>query len=101
MLLDYRYVVYNASSGAKNTLPDLQAQVRLFHDGELVTSQEEPPADTGRLQIDPKRLSAKGSLRLNGELIPGQYVLQIVVTDRRAKEKYATASQWIDFEIVK
>lgn len=101
MLLDYRYVVYNASSGAKNTLPDLQAQVRLFHDGELVTSQDEPPADTGRLQMDPKRLSAKGSLRLNGELIPGQYVLQIVVTDRRAKEKYATASQWIDFEIVK
>ncbi len=101
MLLDYRYVVYNALPGPKSNLPDLTAQVRLFHEGELVASQEEPTIDTSRLQIDPKRLSSKGSLRLSGELIPGQYVLQIIVTDPRAKEKYATASQWIDFEVVK
>ena len=100
-LMDYGYVVYNALPGPKNTLPDLRAQVRLFHEGELVTSQEEPAIDMGRLQVDPKRLSSRGSLRLSDQLTPGQYVLQIIVTDPRAKAGVATASQWIDFEIVK
>ena len=101
MLLDYRYVAYNALPGPKSNLPDLTAQVRLFHEGELVVSQAEPAIDASRLQFDLKRLSAKGSLRLSSELMPGQYVLQVIVTDPRAKEKYATASQWIDFEVVK
>jgi len=101
-LLDYGYVVYNVRPGPKNTLPDLRAEVRLFHEGDLVTSQEESPIDTRRLQLDPKRLTSKGSLRLGDQLVPGQYVLQIVVTDPKAREnKYAIASQWIDFEVVK
>src|SRR6266516_2619708 len=101
MLLDYRYLIYNALPDHNNDLPDLRAQVRLFRDGELLSSQEEPAIDTSRLQLDLKRLISKGSLRLGSELNPGQYVLQIVITDSRAKEKYATASQWIDFEVVK
>ena len=32
---------------------------------------------------------------------PGEYVLQIVVTDLLAKDKYRVATQWMDFEIVK
>ena len=100
-LMDYGYVIYNALPGPKGTLPDLRAEVRLFHEGELVVSQEDQALDTGRLQLDLKRLSSKGRLRLSDQLVPGQYVLQIVLTDPRAKAKYATASQWIDFEIVK
>jgi VWFA-related protein len=101
MLLDYRYVIYNALPGPKNSLPELTAQVRLFRGGELVTSSDQPARDTSRLQFDPKRLSAKGSLRLGDDLMPGNYVLQILVTDPRAKGQASTASQWIDFEIVK
>jgi hypothetical protein len=100
-LMDYAYVIYNAQPGPGNALPDLRAEVRLFHEGELVASQEEQALDTGRLQFDLKRLSAKGRLRLSDQLIPGQYVLQIVMKDPRAREPSATASQWIDFEIVK
>jgi len=33
-------------------------------------------------------------------IAPGEYVLQVIVTDRLAKEKYRSATQWIDFEIV-
>jgi hypothetical protein len=51
--------------------------------------------------LDPKRLSAKGALRLGDDLAPGQYVLQIIVTDPHPKARGATASQWIDFELVK
>ena len=32
--------------------------------------------------------------------MPGEYVLQVVVTDKLAKEKHRTASQWIDFEVI-
>ena len=101
MLLEYRYLIYNARPGAKGNLPELISQVRLFRDGQLLTSYAEPAIDSSRLQLDPKRLSAKGALRLRDEFIPGQYVLQIAVTDPHPKARSATASQWIDFEIVK
>jgi hypothetical protein len=101
MLLEYRYLIYNARPGAKGALPELVAQVRLFRDGQLLTTQEEPAIDSSRLQLDPKRLSGKGALRLGDELVPGQYVLQIVITDPHVKARSATASQWIDFEVVK
>ncbi|HEY0172406.1 MAG TPA: hypothetical protein VGB98_15395, partial [Pyrinomonadaceae bacterium] len=45
-------------------------------------------------------IDAGGRLRLGGELGPGEYVMQLVVTDLLAKEKYRVATQWIDFEIV-
>jgi len=101
MLLEYRYFIYNARPSNKQVLPDLVAQVRLFRDGQLLTSHEEPAIDLDKLQLDPKRLSGRGALRLGDELVPGQYVLQIVITDPHVKARSATASQWIDFEVVK
>jgi hypothetical protein len=32
---------------------------------------------------------------------PGEYAMQIVVTDKLAKEKFRTVAQSIDFEVVK
>jgi VWFA-related protein len=101
MLLEYRYLIYNARPGPRGAMPELVAQVRLFRDGQLLLSHEEPAIDTDRLQLDPKRLSGKGAFRLGDELQPGQYVLQIVITDPQIKARSATATQWIDFEIVK
>jgi hypothetical protein len=51
-------------------------------------------------QPDLKRLMVGGNLQLGAGTAPGQYVLQVAVTDNLAKEKYRAASQWIDFEIV-
>jgi hypothetical protein len=101
MLLEYRYLIYNARPAANDTLPELIAQMRLFRDGQLIMSQEDPAIDSSKLQLDPKRLSAKGALRLVDDLPLGQYVLQIIVTDPHPKARGATASQWIDFELVK
>jgi hypothetical protein len=33
-------------------------------------------------------------------LPPGEYVLQVIVTDALTSEKQATATQWIDFRLV-
>ena len=45
--------------------------------------------------------SAQGELLLKRDLEPGQYVLQIVITNDLPRGTDVTASQTIDFEIVK
>src|SRR6185295_13350409 len=37
----------------------------------------------------------------NAQPEPGEYVLQVIVTDKLAKEKYRVAAQWMDFELMK
>ena len=100
MLLDFGYVIYNAQLDRTTLRPQLTTQVRLFRDGQQVFTGKELPFNADR-QTDLKRLVAGGRLRLGTNLQPGEYVLQVIVRDALAKEKYRTASQWIDFEIVK
>jgi VWFA-related protein len=98
--LQYSVIVYNARLDKAAAKPQLQTQVRFFRDGALVFSgREQPLSETS--QPDPKRIAILGAVRLGGELIPGEYVLQITVTDPLADEKHRVATQWIDFEIVK
>ena len=66
-----------------------------------VPEQAAAPGERADYLDDLKRLQAGGRLVLGTALQPGEYVLQVVVTDALAKEKYRTATQWIDFEIVK
>jgi hypothetical protein len=100
MVLSYAYAIYNAKLDKAAGRPQLQVQMRLFRDGkEVFTGQVRPVDVTG--QPDLKRLTAGSALQLGRDLIPGEYVLQIIVTDLLASEKYRTATQWIDFEIVK
>jgi VWFA-related protein len=98
MLLDFGYVIYNAQLDRVTNRPQLVTQVRLFRDGQQVFAGKELPFNAAG-QTDLKRLIATGRLQLGTNLQTGEYVLQVVVTDTLAKEKYRTASQWIDFEI--
>jgi VWFA-related protein len=100
MILDFGYVIYNAQLDRAGGRPQLTTQVRLFRDGQQVFAGKDLPFSADK-QTDLKRLVAGGRLRLGTNLPPGEYVLQVIVTDALAKEKYRTASQWIDFEIVK
>lgn len=100
MLMEYGFVIYNARIDKATNRPQLITQIRLFRDGKLVFTGKENPFDfTG--QADLKRLVAGAAIQLGTELAPGEYVLQIIVSDTRASEKHRTATQWIDFEIVK
>lgn len=98
MTLDYSYNIYNARR--EGSLPRIQTQTRML--------REAQPVFTGKLlafdassQKDLRRLSAAGRLRLGPELVPGNYILQITVTDLLAPPERRVAVQWIDFEIVK
>ncbi|MGB7923089.1 MAG: VWA domain-containing protein [Pyrinomonadaceae bacterium] len=99
MILDYGYVIYNAQLDRATGRPNLLTQVRLFREGQQVFAGKELPFNPDK-QSDLKRLVASGRLQLGTQLPPGEYVLQVIVTDPLAKEKYRTTSQWIDFEIL-
>ncbi len=98
--VDFRYHIYNAKADRTTGRPRLQTQTRLFRDGQSVFSSPPQPFDPGP-QTTPARLGAGRRLQLGTQLPPGEYVLQIVVTDELVKGKRRTATQWIDFEIVK
>jgi VWFA-related protein len=93
--IDFGYVIYNA-----NPKSELAAQARLYHDGKLILDPY--PLTIGRPSTnDSRRVTSRGKLQLGSNLVPGDYVFQIIVTDLADKQKPRVASQWIDFEIVK
>ncbi len=100
LVLRYAYTVYNAQADKATGRPSVQTQVRLFREGQEIFTGRTQPLDASG-QVDPKRLTVGGAIQLGTNLPPGEYVLQVVVTDPLAKEKYRTATQWVDFEIVK
>ena len=99
MSLYYNFAIYNAQGDAARA-PQLQMQARLFRDGQLIYTGKPLPVDTEG-QKDARHLLAGARMKLGAKAAPGQYVLQVVVTDALARDnKHATAAQWLDFEIV-
>ena len=96
-LLSYRYEIMNARIGAGQR-PDLDVQTRMFHDGAQVPTDNTPlPAAGGA--SDPQHLSAGGRVSLDRDMTPGEYVLQVIVTDKLARSKFRTVTQSMDFDI--
>jgi VWFA-related protein len=95
----YGIAIYNAKLDKTTGKPNLTIQARLFRNGELVFSGNAVQFEL-RDQADPKRLAGGGAIQLGTSLTPGEYVLQVVVSDLLAKEKHRVATQWMDFEIV-
>ena len=96
--IQYSYHIFNAQAESGKA-PVLESQTRVFHDGKPFYAAAFTALDMVGKMGDPKRLDSGGSMKLSEKFPPGDYVLQIVVTDKLAKEKYRTASQWMDFEV--
>ncbi|HYJ47956.1 MAG TPA: hypothetical protein VEV81_15205, partial [Pyrinomonadaceae bacterium] len=99
MALQFAYLIYNAKTDEKTRQPRLLTQVRLFREGKLVFTGEVYPYKVGA-QKDTRRLPMIGTLQLGPDARPGDYQLQIIVTDQLAQEKQRTVSNWTDLEIV-
>src|SRR5688500_9153865 len=99
MFLDYSYVVFNSRVDKSNPEPQLKERLQLFHDGKPVFDQENLVNVVGR--GDSSRVLAVARMRLGSQFPPGEYALQVTVTDSRAPQDRQTATQWLDFEIVK
>jgi VWFA-related protein len=100
MQLKYGFAIYNATVDRATGQPRLEAQVKLIRDGKEYYTGKAAPIKTDR-QTDWRQIIAGGTLDLGTRIEPGEYVLQVIITDRLAKEKYSIATQWIDFEVVK
>jgi hypothetical protein len=93
----YYYEILNAGTGAGQH-PELEVQTRLFRDGEQVLT-DKISMDDAKGAPDPQRLNASGRLSLAGNMPTGEYVLQVIVTDKLAKSKFHVVTQSVDFEI--
>lgn len=99
MDLDYGFLIYNAQREPKTNQLQLESQVRVLKDGKQIFAGKTMLLKPGELP-DLRHIPASGSLHLGTDLAVGEYVLQVTVTDKLAKEKYRSAIQWMDFEIV-
>jgi VWFA-related protein len=93
----YAFQVLNAKTEGTQEA-QLTSQVRLFRDGEKF--YEGKVLDLKLGQIGPAaRHYTGGQLSLGGKLAPGEYVMQVLVTDKLSKDKNPSTSQAIDFEV--
>jgi hypothetical protein len=98
--LYFAYNLYNAANES-GQLRNLVMNAMLFRDGKNVYSGPEIPITAS----DPKdlnRVFANSRIKLTPNLEPGNYYLQVVITDKDApRNKAVPVVQWIDFEIEK
>lgn len=92
--LDYACMVLNAGKLKKGM--QLNSQVKLFREGQEVFAGEVFPVDLNN-QADPARLVVARRLQLGTILEPGDYMLQLSVTDAAGNR---AATRWIDFKLV-
>lgn len=98
--LDYGFLIYNARLDSKTRKPQLESQLILLKEGKQVFVGKPLPLVFGE-EPDWTHIPSSGRLRLGDDLSPGEYLLQIIITDKLAREKDRWATQWMDFEIVK
>jgi hypothetical protein len=96
-VLRYGLEIYDAKLDTAKQ-PKLQTRIRVFRDGKLILDGKETPVELHG-QTDLQRIKAAGAIAIGEKLLPGDYILQIIVTDLlRPKEQ--PASQVVQFEVV-
>ena len=98
-IFTYSFVIYNAREDVRQK-PQLQLQTRLFRDGKLILEGASSPINATE-QKDLQRIEVSNAVTLGTDLEPGNYALQVIVTDNLAKQKNQVSAQSIDFEIIK
>ncbi len=94
-ILRYGIEIYNANSPAQN----LQIRTRVFREGKLIFEGKPKPAESSE-QTGTNSINTLGAINLGTEMSAGDYILQLIVTDPAAKEKYKTTAQFVQFEII-
>jgi VWFA-related protein len=96
-VLNYGFTIYNPT--IVGTGADLSYQTRVFRDGKvLFESASQPVVPTA--SAEPRTVGFTSALALGAAMEPGDYVLQVVVTDNAKRSKQNTATQLVTFEIV-
>ncbi len=93
----YSFEAYNAQlDDQKRT--NLETRIRVFREGKLILDgQPKPFVYVGA--IEPGHLRTLGGLSIGSEMEPGDYILQVIVTDNFGKQKRQVATQFVQFEV--
>jgi len=110
----YAFVVYGAKSEDRGD-PGVSTELRLFHENQLVSVDKArptvslpPPPPRPRdgkkekartVPKEPEVPMLVGSFRIAPAIEPGEYTLEVKVTDPGARPPHDTATQRVDFEI--
>jgi hypothetical protein len=96
-VLSYGFAIYNAKPSGSSS--NLSYQTRIFRDGKPIFESAVQPVAL-LPHSDLKALDFSGALALGTEMVPGDYVLQISITDNLANSKKNTATQFVQFEVI-
>jgi hypothetical protein len=97
--VEYALQILNVQEDHATNRPQLESQLFLFRDGQQIYAGKPTPLAPEKAP-DSNGVVSAGLLQLGSKMEPGAYAMQIVVTDKLAKEKYRTVAQSIDFEVV-
>jgi VWFA-related protein len=93
-----RYGVEIMNAKAKEGKPaDYRIQTRVFHDRKLVFEGAEGKLAASILSDD---ITHTDAVELGEGLLPGDYVLQVIVSDGQSAKKKRVATQYVQFEVV-
>jgi len=95
----YSFVVYNAKLDTATAQPKVWVKINLYRNGQLI-SDGKPAVSELEKQPDWSRIVDFGYLRLNTEVEPGDYTLEVIVKDLASSDKRAASSQLIDFTVL-
>jgi hypothetical protein len=96
---DYAFQILNARRDPATERPRLETQVRLWRGREAIYEGPRTPLSVEHPVAG--RVAAGGRLNLGAGLEPGDYALQVVVTDRLAPSERSVATQWTRLEAVR
>ena len=96
----FAYVIYNAGNES-GALRNLVMQAKLFRENKEVYAGPEVPIKAAANQTDLSRVFASGSVKLAPDLEPGNYYLQVSISEVGGKDKVVPVVQWADFEVQK
>ncbi len=92
-VLHYSFDIYNVAP----VQPTVRSRLRVFREGKLLLDGEQVSVDTAAIS-NKGRVRTAGALSLPENMLPGDYVLQVIVSDDSKKGK--TAAQFVQFELL-
>ena len=98
--VSYQLEIYNARRESGTQAVDLEGKIEIYRDGRLTWAENprriiEGPRNSSRLVLS-------GDLVLAPNMLPGNYVLLVTITDKLAppRRNANAARQWINFQVV-
>ena len=92
----YTYVAINPKVKGTPKAAEAHGQIRVFRNGKQIFAGT-PMALQPEAKLDDRHFVGAGVLRLGPKMTPGEYLLEVTVTDQRNRKR--PVRQWVDFEV--